>query len=223
MAPVLPGARSAMISWFRQRIAQWAANAAALGVDPAQIVSLSTLLDTAEADEESAFQARNASKSATVVYYNSSDQLRDFGAEIIKAIKLQAESTNDPNVYALADVPPPAAPSPLGPPATPKDLTATLNTAGEITVEWDGSRAGGTSFTIQRSTSGITGPWTIVGTSEERLFKDTAVPRGFDAVSYRVIAARSGGASGPSSAVSVLFGNTNSEQSSGGEGLTLAA
>lgn len=211
-----------MISWFRQRIVQWAANAAAIGVDPAQIVEMNSKLDAAEADQEAAFQARNASRSATVVYYASSDDLRDFGSELIKTIKLKAESTNDPGVYALADVPPPSAPTPLGPPATPTNLKGKLLNTGEIVVSWKGSRAGGTSFAVRRSI-GSDGPWTLIGTSEERTFTDTAVPAGSDRVSYRVTASRSGGTSDASNPLVVSFGNTGGQQSAGGEGLTLAA
>ncbi|MCL4222206.1 MAG: hypothetical protein KJZ65_12650 [Phycisphaerales bacterium] len=52
-----------------------------------------------------------------------------------------------------------------------------------------------------------------------------AVPRGVDAISYRVIASRAGGSSTPSASVSVLLGNTSSQNNtaSGNNGLSLAA
>lgn len=225
MPPVLPNSREAMIQWFEQRLSAWAAAPTAIGLTAAQLTSLATMLGDASTDQDAAFAARIASKSATLNYYNSSDDLRSFGSDLIKTIKAFAETTNNPSVYALANVPPPAAPAPLGPPATPTDLRATLDTAGQITVRWEGSRVGGTSFTVERSLTGSTGPWSIVGVSEERSFLDVAVPRGVDAVSYRVIASRAGGSSTPSSAVSVLFGNTSSQANtaSGNNGLSLAA
>lgn len=225
MPPVLPNSREAMIQWFAQRITTWAATPTAIGLTAAQMATLATKLNTAGNHENAAFAARIASKSATVNYYNSSDDLRNFGSDLIKTIKAFAETTNNPAVYALANVPPPAAPAPLGPPATPTALVATLDTAGQIAVKWEGSRVGGTSFTIERSLSGATGPWSIVGVSEERSFLDVAVPRGVDAISYRVTASRAGGSSTPSASVSVLFGNTGSQNNSasGNNGLSLAA
>lgn len=222
MATVLPSSRAQMIQWFRQRIVGWVADPTGIGLSVPIVTDLALKLDAAENDQETALEARMVSKSATLNYYTTSDDLRSFGSDVVQTIKLFAETTSDPSVYAAANVPPPSPPTPLGPPATPQNLSATLNTAGEIKLEWDSSRAGGTSFTVQRSTTGPTGQWTIVGTSEEVSFTDTAVPRGFDAVSYRVIASRSGGSSNPTAAVSVLFGNTDTASGSG-EGLSLAA
>ena len=225
MAPVLPNSREQMIQWFNQRIASWGADPTTIGLTASQVADLAGKLAAAQTDESAAFDARIASKNATANYYTSSDDLRNFGSDLIKTIKAFAETTNNPGVYTAASVPPPSPPTPLGPPATPKNLSYKLNTAGEIELEWDSSRTGGTSFTIERSITGATGPWSIVGTSEEAAFTDTAVPSGVASVAYRVIASRSGGSSNPTAALVVLFGNSSgsTETASGDTDLTIAA
>ena len=225
MAKVLPASREQMIQWFNQRIASWGADPTTIGLTALQVADLAGRLAAAQTDESTAFDARINSKNATTNYYTSSDDLRNFGGDLIKTIKAFAETTDNTGVYTAASVPPPSPPTPLGPPATPKNLSYKLNTAGEIELKWDSSRTGGTSFTIERSITGATGPWSIVGTSEEAAFTDTAVPSGVVSVSYRVIASRSGGSSTPTAALVVLFGNSSgsTETASGDTDLTIAA
>jgi hypothetical protein len=226
MAPVLPNSREQMIQWFNQRIVSWGADPTTIGLTALQVADLAGRLAAAQTDESTAFDARINSKNATTNYYTSSDDLRNFGGDLIKTIKAFAETTDNTGVYTAASVPPPSPPTPLGPPATPKNLSSELNTAGEIELEWNSSRVGGTSFTIERSTTGGAEPWTIVGTSEEAAFTDTAVPSGVVSVAYRVIASRSGGSSNPTPPLVIYFGNTGStseETASGDTDLTIAA
>jgi len=150
--------------------------------------------------------------------------MSSFGGDIIKTIRAFAETTGDPGVYTAAQIPPPAPPAPLGPPETPTDLSGVLTTDGQINLRWGGSRKGGTSYTVERSVTGANGPWTIIGTSEERAFVDTALPVGLDSVMYRVRAARSGGTSNWSAPLPFIFGTGGSSTgSSSGSGISLAA
>ncbi|MCL4222208.1 MAG: hypothetical protein KJZ65_12660 [Phycisphaerales bacterium] len=73
MPPVLPNSRQAMIQWFEPRITTWAATPTAIGLTAAQMTTLATMLNDAGNDQDAAFAARIASKSATLNYYNSSD------------------------------------------------------------------------------------------------------------------------------------------------------
>ncbi len=221
---VVPQTINGKIQFFETHLPVWAKDPAAIGLTPAQILTMTNDVAQARADYDAAQAGRSTAKALTQAQNDSVSVMADFGGDLIKTIRAFAETTNDTGVYVLAEIPAPAPPTPLGPPATPTDLAANLNTAGEITLKWAGTRAGGTSFAIERSTTGNTGPWTLIGTSEERSFTDTVVPRGVDAVTYRVIASRAGGSSAPSASVAVLFGNSNTAgESSSGEGLTLAA
>lgn len=226
---VLPSSREDMINWFAARIAQWGANAAQIGISPAQIAALATLLSEADSALSIAEGARITSKNATVDFHNAADALRELGGDFITLIKANAEATNNPDIYTLASIPPPAAPSPLGPPATPTNLTTTLTSAGSIKLRWRGSRRGGTSFKIWRSTTlpgmGAT-QWQLINSVEENKFEDGTVPLGLESVTYRVVATRSGGSSEPSDVSTIFFGSAGGQASTnatGGTNLTIAA
>jgi hypothetical protein len=207
------------IEFFEEHLPVWAANAAAIGVDLAQIADLTARTASARASYESANATRTVARSATVTQRDDVNFMYDLGADLIKVIRAFAEATDDPSVYPTALIPPPSPGAPLGPPQTPKDLAGSLNSAGQIELDWDGTREGGTSFRIERSINSSGGPWTLIGTSEERSFIDTQVPTALENISYRVTAVRAGGASIPTNPFTILFGSNGST----GETLTLVA
>jgi len=214
---VLPQSRAEMIQWFADRVAIWNANAAALNLSPSQITSLASALSTADTKKQAAFVARNQSEAATFEYHNEADELRDLGALFIKIIKTHAEATNNPNVLALANIPEPAKPVPLGPAEQPTNVVATLGSFGQVNLKWDGTRRGGTSFNIWRSTAVPGSPatsFTLIGTSEERKFTDNALPTGLATATYHIVASRTGGNSSPSDPTVVYFGSGASSFSS---------
>lgn len=227
MATVLPQSREQMIAWFAARIASWAANPTAINLTMAQVTELATLLNDAQAALAAATAARIASKDATLLYHYHADLLRAYGGDMITLIKAGAEINNDPSIYAQASVPPPAEPSPLGPPPMPTELSSHLNTAGQVVLTWKCPRSGGTSFSIARRTTAPAQPvsgWTLIGTSEEQRFIDTALPVGLESATYRVVASRVGGSSEPSDVSTLFFGTGNQQATEEGEGgLTLAA
>jgi hypothetical protein len=219
MAPVLPRTREDTIAWFAARIGDWAAGGGSIGLDTGQLIEMTTRLAEAQTALEDADAARIDSKNATVYFHWRYDRMRKYGADLIKVIKAHAETNEDARVYTAASIPLPGPPTPLGPPQTPVNLTATLNTAGAIKLEWEASRRGGTSFAVERSLTGSGGPWTLFGVSETKSFTDGHVPTGLAEIAYRVTAARSGGASVPTAPLSVLFGTGVDEN----PGLTVAA
>lgn len=187
-------------------------------------MALNTLVVDARAAYEGAIAARSTSRTATNIQSSAVGVMAELGGDYIKTIRAFAETTGNPSVYDLAELPPPAPPAPLGPPATPTKLTATLNTEGQISLRWGGTRAGGTSYLIERSINSSAGPWTLIGASEERSFLDEAVPTATQSIAYRVFATRSGGTSPATAPITVLFGNTSGTgETESGEGLTLAA
>jgi hypothetical protein len=197
---------------------------AAIGLTMPQLATLATLLSAAQAAESAAFLARDQSKAATTIYYNETDALAVFGAALVKTIKAFAEASEDPNIYAEALIPPPAPPTPLGPPETPTDVTAVLNTEGHVELAWKGTRTGGTSFIVERSVTpvgGSAGAYALIASVEERAFVDPAVPQGLASALYRVKAQRAGGTSVASDPAQVLFGTAGQGQQQ--SGLNLAA
>jgi hypothetical protein len=211
------------IEFFEAHLPIWSVDPASIGIDAAQVATLATFTANARTEYDNLVAIRANARAATQSQKDANNIMYDFGADLIKTIRAFAQTTNNDTVYNDAAIPPPAPPTPLGPPATPKNVNAQLNTAGEIELTWDASRAGGTSFIIERSTTSATGPWTIIGSVEAVDFTDTAVPTGLTSVSYRITANRSAGSSTPTAAVTVPFGNAGASTASSSEDLTLAA
>ncbi|VAX40710.1 hypothetical protein MNBD_PLANCTO03-464, partial [hydrothermal vent metagenome] len=224
---VLPDSRIQQIEWFEQRLAAWMSNTAAIGLTPAQVSQLQGELAAARADYMTAQQARNDSKSATVGFHASSDTLVDDGRDLIKTIKAFAEATNDPNVYVLADVPPPAPPGVVPPPGTPFDFRVSLLQDGAIELGWkcnNPTGGGGTVYEIKRSEAG--GPMAFINNTGAKSFVDNTVPANSGPVTYQITAVRST-LSGNPAQFTVQFGaggtNQNNNADSGDGELGIAA
>jgi len=227
MAKVVPSSREDMIAFFAQRVAQWQANATALGVSTTEINSLISLLTTATTDQTTAINARQASKNATVNYHLSTDLLRELGSGIIAVIKARAETTDNPALSALASIPPPAKPAPLGTPDAPTELNSSLQNGGTVALTWKASRAGGTSFRIYRSLKNLdtpAGPFDLIGSTEEKTFIDNTLPAGLQSATYYVVASRPAGNSGNSDVSTLYFGSAaGNPAATGPTTLTIAA
>lgn len=225
---VLPPTNLAMIEWFEQRVASWVGDPTAIGLTAEQTTSLLSLTSTARAGYQAAQQARNASKAATVTFHNGADELRDYGADLIKTIKAFAEASDNPEVYALAEVPPPAEPEPLGPPGMPYDIATSLDNAGYLTITWkadNGAASTGAYFMIERRLDNEQS-FTLIGGAGAKTFTDAQIPLGTTQAIY-IIKPRRGELIGqPSNQVVVQFGvnipGPNSAES-GESGLNLAA
>jgi hypothetical protein len=225
MASVLPRSRQELINWCLERVASWAAAPASIGLSAPQVAAMASQLSAAQNAEDVALANRIAAKNSTLIYYTETDALRELVAGLTAAIKAYALTTDDPTVYAKASIPAPSPGAPLGPPPIPTNLSSTLLNSGNIEIRFDGTRRGGTSFRIYRALTppgGVTSPFSLIGTSEERVFIDTAVPIGQSSIAYRVEAGRAGGFSEPSDPTIVYFG-ASGQQTQSGEGLTLAA
>ncbi len=186
---VLPNSREQMIAWFAERIADWGANADKIGITAQQVADIAALLSSADNSLNGAIAARTASKDATVLYYADADALRDVGADLIKVIKAYAESTNDPSVYATASIPPPAAPSPAGPPVKPTELDADLLLPFGISLKWKGSVSQGAYFGIWRRVEGEAN-FSLIDTTKAKAFEDRTLSGTVNSVEYYIAAYR---------------------------------
>ena len=189
MAKVVPDSKPDMIAWYAERVDDWSANAATLGLDMAMITSLATYLENAQNAESSAFTARVESKAASVTYNNEATALREFGAGLVKTIKATAETSGDPNIYALALIPPPAPPSPAGPPEQPTNVTAQLLPGGGLRLTWKGSVAHGAYFSVYRRVAGESA-FTLLKSPKDKTYDDTTIPAGTSSLTYFIQAVR---------------------------------
>lgn len=189
---IVPDSRLGKIEFYEAHIQPWAANATDIGLTSAQVTTLMSQTAAARVAYNQAQAARDAAKAATQTFYNAVGTMADHGAGLIKTIKSYAETQDDPNVYVLAQIPPPAEPSPVPAPGTPYQPRVSLLQTGEIELKWkcdNPSGAGGTIYEVQRRADG--GPYTFVGSSGERAFIDATIPAGSSSVIYQVTGVRS--------------------------------
>lgn len=207
--PVLPDRNNELIEFFEAHAPVWALNGPALGLSIGQTNNLTGMTTLARTHYDAAITARNEARAAVQTQQNTLGLLRMLGGDLIKVIRAKAEADANFGLYALAQIPAPAAPQPLPPPEVPENLSAGLDNAGRIALRWSALRRGGVYFTLERSTTfvgGQSGGWVGVGTAQENRFTDETIPLGLAAASYRVTARRGEQASEPSEPVTVLFG-----------------
>ncbi|KAA0212970.1 MAG: hypothetical protein DYG94_13435 [Leptolyngbya sp. PLA3] len=177
------------LAFYEQHAPVWAAAATTIGLSVTQVTALAALVNDARVAFDDAQAARNASKAATVLQANAMSTLSDFGADLIKTIRAYAETNNNPDVYATAQIPPPAPPTPAGPPDMPTDLAASFLFPWGIRLTWKGSVAQGAYFGVFRRLRGESN-FTFVQTTKEKSFDDTSLPAGVASVDYYIAAFR---------------------------------
>lgn len=203
--PVVPSTRTEKVEFYEAHNPTWAASAANIGVTPAQVASLTNLTKAARDAFNAQRTAQDAAKAATQRFYNTVRDMQNLGGDLIKSIKAFAETTNNPNVYVLANIPEPAAPTPAGPPVAPTNLSAVMNSDGTMRLTWKGSIAQRQFFSIWRQLPSQSMPLQI-GAVAAKDFTDVTVPRGLTQVVYNVRAHRDSAVSTPTDNLIVYFG-----------------
>ncbi len=206
--PVIPKTRRAQIEFFEQRLDAWAADPGSIGLTAAQVAQLAADVTDARERYLAAEQARNASRSATLGYHAATDTLTRGGRDLVATIKAFAEASDDREVYARADVPPPADRSPLGPPGTPTGLRTALDTTGRIRLSWkadDAAASSGAYFVVQRRLENERA-FTILGATGAKAFLDKTIPLGTRRATYIILPFRGQKPGNPSIQVIVQFG-----------------
>lgn len=177
------------LAFFEQHLPVWIAKPTEIGISAAQVANLATLVVAARDAYEATVDARQASKTATTTQNFALDAMSEFGGDLIKTIRAYAETTNNTDVYDIAQIPPPAAPTPAGPPEQPTNLTASLLTPFGLGLNWKGSVAQGAYFGIWRKINGESS-FSFIGTTKNKSFDDTTVPAGTNSVLYYITAYR---------------------------------
>lgn len=206
---VIPSRNVEQLEFFESHWPVWVANAAGIGVLPASANSFKTLTQSARAAYDSALTARNNAKAATTTQDAALAQARTSAADLIRVIKGYAEQQANPDaVYALAQIPPPAAPTPVPAPGQPRDITVGLEPNGAITLRWKAVNAApnaGTFFSITRKLPGES-TFVLVGNTGGKIFTDDTITQGTTGATY-IIQGHRGQLDGPmSDQVGVQFG-----------------
>jgi hypothetical protein len=246
---VRPDKKQEQIQFAQERIAPWTSNAAELNLSPQIITAISEATDAAATTYSTARTSRNEAKAATAAADLNIRFMNTLVAEAVKTIRLKAQSTNNPKLYTIAQIPAPAAPTAAKPPTKPTDLRAVIGSGGAtsgLTIQWkpspsnpdqDASTAG-VLFIVRRRLAGQTG-WTILGSAKPSRagtrgfssFTDTTLPANPQGLQYTVQGVRSNGRntdlSGPESDIFSVVVGTSADGSmivaSQGQGLKMAA
>lgn len=183
---VLPREDLELINFVNQRADIWNQDPTGLGLSATEVGNLKGLGQTALGSYQAAQAARDASKSATVTLRNDISAMREYAADLVRTIKAFAENQSNPAaVYAQAQIPPPAAPTPAPLPGRPENFAVVLNADGSVTLSWDALNAaasGGVYFAISRKLPGQSSFTQIGGaagiTTENRraFFTDASIP-----------------------------------------------
>jgi len=239
---MVPNDRLGKIQFYEAHQPAWAANVIAIGLTVPLVTALDGLIVEARAAYTAAEIARAAAKAATQSYYDKVRAMHSgpgAGSDMIGLIKSKAETTNNPNVYVLAQIPAPANPGITPPPGTPFEFTVGLLQNGALQLKWkcnNPARTQGTLYEVKRSIGGgAAAPFAFVGATGTRTFTDETIPAGSSPVTYQITALRSttrgnpaqftvnfgiGGAGGPGFAGGYTIQSVTGE---GGTNVKLAA
>ncbi len=207
--------RAEFLGWCQTHEKIFVDNAAALGLTPAQTTAFKTATDGTTAALTNQEQVKQAAKVATQEAADAFTTLRASAGETVGLIKAFAESQPDPNVvYNLAQIPPPAQPTPWPPPGQPTHLTVTLDPAlGALTLHWKAANPPGTTGTSYIVTRRLAGESTfsVVGVTGQKQFTDQTVPAGQTSVQYLVQGQRADSRGPVSTILTVNFGKAPGE------------
>lgn len=192
---IVPKSNVGKLEFYESHISPWATNAASIGLEVAEVTALGTATGAARMAYNEMMAARNASKAATQNFYDMVAAMHSApgrGSDMIDTIKNFAQTTDDPNVYTLAEIPAPAPPGVVPPPGTPFDFRLTLQQNGAVELKWKcNNPAGsqGTVYEVQRSVDG--GGFATLGIVGERAYLDETIPGNTGTVVYQITGARS--------------------------------
>jgi hypothetical protein len=183
---VVPQKKIARVEWYEGRIAAWTSNATAIGTTAGACTDMAAKITAARAAWNAKVIAEAASEAATNTFYTACDAMGVAGQAIIKNVRSKAESTGDMEVYSLAMIPPPATPTPAGPPGTPGDFSVQLD-SGALMLKWKCSNpvSGGVVYQVYRRTTPA-GEYEALGIAGEKRFIDATVPAGSSQVTYKI-------------------------------------
>jgi hypothetical protein len=201
--------RSDVLAWCQAHVDVFTTNAAAIGITPAQATAFKTLVNTFAAKEAAKEAARIAAETATQASNDAYTPMRRQMTQIVAAVRAFAIDTNNPRVLELAQVPPRAEPSSIGPPGKPTNMTVELVPGtGAVQIRWrsvNPQGASGTSYIVRRKLP-TEQAFSFLGVTGERRFVDNSFVAGPDTVQYTVQGQRADSAGAESDIFVVRFG-----------------
>ena len=223
--------RSAFLTWGLAHTTVFDEQEGNIGLSAAQVTAFTNAVNAANAANQAQENARLAYKAAVTTATEAFNAARRSASLTTKVIRTFAETTNNPGVYALAQIPAPAVPGEAPPPAKPVELSVALNNAsGSLTLTWKASNPAGTqgtSYIIRRKLPGQAA-FAFLGVTGTKKFVDNSFTAGPDSVQYTVQGQRADSAGPESDIFTINFGKTPSGETTAfvaneGEPMRLAA
>lgn len=217
---MLPPTKIEQIQFCEAHTPVWSTTPAAIGLTAAQVTALFNATEDARKSYNDAISARDASKAATTSSNADAAIMRDKAADLIRQIKAYAQlQANPAAVYAAAQIPPPAAPTPLPAPGVATNIIITLESTGAVTLSWEATNAAASSGAFYSISRKLPGQAAFIGiggapgsTSESRRmsFTDATVPTSAAGagVSYIIQGQRGSQLGTASEAIVVHFGSS---------------
>lgn len=210
MTTVIPTRDADFVVWAQQHAPVFTSNAAAIGLSSGQATAFTGAATAVRQAFDTVEAARAALAGAQDAWATARLTSRRTAGDTVRFIKAFAENNKDPaSIYALAQIPAPNAPAPIGPPAAATTLKATLDVStGTLTVRWKATQPKGMTgvvYQVQRVV-GTGSNFAQVGLTGSKSFQDFEIPSGASRVQYRVIAQRGSQQSQASAVLDVRFG-----------------
>lgn len=201
---------SGAISFYSNHLSVWTDHSTEIGSTPEQVADFGVKLAAATDAYQAQLAAQASAQAATATLHNALEALAISGGAILQQIGTKARTGGVP-IYALANVDPPAAPSPRPAPGKVIQLKTQLQGDGSLVLVWkcqrDGGRSGGTMYQIYRA-DGLQSPFQFLGVTGKKKFIDTTIPPGGGGVReflYKIIPIRST-KTGPPAEFPIPFG-----------------
>lgn len=191
---IVPSTNIGSITFYEEVLPLWDTNFAEIGLLVGDVSAVTTLIEGARAAYDAQQTALAAAKLATQNANEAVRAMKALGSINISKIKTFADSSNNDNVYTLAGLPIPAAPSTMPPPGLCTNLNVTILPTGALTLKWkcvNPVGASGTSYEVARRI-GATGSFVNIGSGGgNKTFIDDTLPSGSSPVFYRITGIRS--------------------------------
>jgi hypothetical protein len=179
---VLPNKLVEEIQFGESHYPVWLTAYASIGISTETATSVKDAVVACRKAFDDAQAARDASKAATHNLTVAQNTMHSLLADTVKQIRLYAQTTNNPDVFTKAQIPPPAAPTPAPPPMQPTNLGVQLRPDGVLRITFratDPSNTGSTTYLVSRKLAGET-DFRVVGTAgTSRSTFGANLPRGY--------------------------------------------
>lgn len=157
----------------------WLDNATSIGLTNTTATAFKTATMAARVPYDAHQAAIMSARAAGLTSANAISNMRASAGDTVRLIRAFAETQANPDtVYTIAQIPPPAAPSPRPAPEQPRDFTVELVPGGALTLKWkcpNPSGASGVVYQIKRKLMTET-EYTNLGAIGVREFTDESVP-----------------------------------------------